>query len=87
MVLPNRWHRGCSSVLAETQILVLNLARCLPPNLNYNLYLDNLFTNVPLAKELLKLDVGMTGKKCSRLSEVACTAERVARERHWNGVP
>jgi Transposase IS4 len=33
----------------------------LPRNLHYNFYLDNLFTNVPLAKELLNLNVGMTG--------------------------
>ena len=50
-----------SGLLAETQTLVLNLARCLPRNLVYNFYLDNLFTNVPLAKELLKLNIGMTG--------------------------
>jgi Transposase IS4 len=49
-----------SGLLAETQALVLNLARSLPRNLVYNLYLDNLFTNVPLAKELLELNIGMT---------------------------
>jgi hypothetical protein len=50
-----------SVALAETQNLVLNLARRLPRSLGYNFYLDNLFTNVPLAKELLNLNVGMTG--------------------------
>lgn len=50
-----------SRTLAETQNLVLNLAQSLPRNLGHNLYLDNLFTNVPLAKELLRINVGMTG--------------------------
>jgi len=50
-----------SRTLAETQTLVLNLAHSLPRDLSYTFYLDNLFTNVPLAKELLKLNIGITG--------------------------
>jgi len=50
-----------SRTLAETQNLVLNLAQKLPRNIGYNLYLDNLFTNIPLAKQLLQINVGMTG--------------------------
>jgi hypothetical protein len=55
--------------LAETQSLVINLAKTLP-NLGpiagpieaqYTLYLDNLFTNIPLANALGELGIGVMG--------------------------
>lgn len=51
-----------TEVLAETQVLVLNLAKTLPHHArNHTLYLDNLFTNVPLAKALLEINIGVMG--------------------------
>ena len=44
--------------MANTQALVLSLAKCLPdPVKGYTLYLDNLFPSIPLAIELGKLDI------------------------------
>ena len=40
---------------------MLNLAKSLPQPQSYTLFTDNLFTNCPLAIELLKLNIGITG--------------------------
>ena len=51
--------------MADTQALVLSLAKSLPdPAKSYTLYLDNLFSSISLAVELEKLDI-----------EVMCTAQ------------
>lgn len=48
--------------LPETQRMIIRLALFLPANsLNYILYLNNLFTSLPLAKALKKASIGMTG--------------------------
>ena len=55
--LGRRSRRG---TMADTQALVLSLAKCLPdPVKGYTLYLDNLFPSIPLAIELGKLDIGV----------------------------
>ena len=45
--------------MADTQALVISLARSLPDLLviGYTLYLDNLFPNIPLAKALGEIDI------------------------------
>ena len=44
--------------MADTQALVLSLAKSLPdPIKGYTLYLNNLFSSIPLAIELEKLDI------------------------------
>jgi hypothetical protein len=49
-------------VLPETQRLIMRLACSLPTNeLDFTLYLDNLFTSVPLAQALKDASIGMTG--------------------------
>jgi len=50
-----------TNTLAPTQGLVLNLAKSLPQPQNYTLFTDNLFTNCPLALELLQLNIGIMG--------------------------
>ena len=46
--------------MADTQTLVLSLAKCLPdPVKGYILYFDNLFSSIPLAVALGKLDIGV----------------------------
>ena len=48
--------------LPETQRLIMRLACILPTNeLDFTLYLDNLFTPVPLAQALKDAFIGMTG--------------------------
>ena len=48
--------------LPETQRLIMRLACTLPTNeLDFTLYLDNLFTSVPLAQALKDASIGMTG--------------------------
>ena len=49
--------------MADTQALVISLAKSLPdpPVIGYTLYLDNLFPNIPLAKALGELDIGIMG--------------------------
>ena len=49
--------------LADTQALVILLAKSLPEpaNFGYTLYLDNLFTNIPLATALGELRIGVMG--------------------------
>src|SRR5216117_359233 len=48
------------NTMADTQALVVSLAKSLPnPAQGYILYLDNLFTNGPLAKTLGQLDIGV----------------------------
>jgi hypothetical protein len=48
--------------LPETQRIIMRLALALPADsLNYILYLDNLFTSLPLAKALKEASIGMTG--------------------------
>jgi hypothetical protein len=49
-------------ILPETQRLIMRLACSLPTNeLDFTLYLDNLFTSVPLAQALKDASIGMTG--------------------------
>ena len=55
--------RSRQNTMADTQALVISLAKSLP-NLaaqDYILYLDNLFTNGLLAKALRELDIGVMG--------------------------
>jgi hypothetical protein len=48
--------------MTDTQTLVMSLAKSLPnPAQDYTLYLDNLFTNGPLAKALGELGIGVMG--------------------------
>jgi len=48
--------------MAATQALVISLAKSLPdPVQGYTLYLDNLFTNIPVAIALGKLGIGVMG--------------------------
>jgi hypothetical protein len=51
-----------SEEFPETQRMIMRLALTLfADSLNYILYLDNLFTSLPLAKALKKASIGMTG--------------------------
>ena len=49
--------------MTDTQALVISLAKSLPdPSvIGYTLSLDNLFPNIPLAKALGELDIGIMG--------------------------
>jgi hypothetical protein len=47
--------------LVDTQALVISLAKSLLEYQGYTLYLDNLFTNVPLANVLGELGIGVMG--------------------------
>jgi hypothetical protein len=49
--------------MADTQALVISLAKSLSDLLviDYILYLDNLFSNIFLAKVLEELDIGIIG--------------------------
>jgi hypothetical protein len=48
--------------MTNNQALVMGLAkRLLEPARSYTLYLDNLFTNVPLANALIELNIGVKG--------------------------
>jgi Transposase IS4 len=48
--------------LADTQTLVISLAKSLLDSaIGYTLYLDNLFTNIPLATALGQLGIGVIG--------------------------
>ena len=49
--------------MADTQALVVSLAKSLPDpeTQSYMLYLDNLFTNIPLADALAQLKIGVMG--------------------------
>jgi hypothetical protein len=53
--------RSSQQPLADTQALVISLAKCLLEHQGYTLYLDNLFTNVPLANALGELGIGVMG--------------------------
>ncbi len=53
--------RSSNSFMADTQALVISLAKSLPLAQDYILYLDNLFTNVPLANALRELGIGVMG--------------------------
>ena len=55
--------RSCYKPMADTQALVISLAKSLPdPSvIGYTLYLDNLFPNIPLAKALGEIDIGIMG--------------------------
>jgi hypothetical protein len=55
--------RSSQRPLADTQALVISLAKCLPEHQGYTLYLDNLFTNVPLANALGELGIGVMGTR------------------------
>ena len=48
--------------MADTQALVISLAKSLPdPAQGYTLYLDNLFNNIPLAHALAQLKIEIMG--------------------------
>ena len=48
--------------MTDTQTLVISLTKSLPDSAqDYTLYLDNLFTNIPLATALGKLSIGVMG--------------------------
>jgi Transposase IS4 len=48
--------------MADTQALVISLAKSLrDPAIDYTLYLDNLFTNIPLADALAQLKIEVMG--------------------------
>jgi hypothetical protein len=49
--------------MADTQALVISLAKSLPDpeSQDYILYLDNLFNNIPLAHALAQLKIGVMG--------------------------
>ena len=48
--------------MADTQALVLSLAKSLPNSAQgYTLYLDNLFTNIPLATALGQFGIEVMG--------------------------
>ena len=50
--------RSCRGSMADTQALVLSLAKSFPdPAIGYTLYLDNLFPSIPLATALEQLDI------------------------------
>ena len=50
--------RSRRNTMAETQALVLSLAKSLPdPVIGYTLYLDNLFPSIPLATALGQLNI------------------------------
>ena len=52
--------RSRQNTMADTQALVLSLAKSLPnPAQGYTLYLDNLFPSIPLAIALGKLGIGV----------------------------
>src|SRR2546421_3622178 len=56
--------RSHRNTMADTQALVLSLAKSLPNSnsaQSYILYLDNLFTNIPLVKALEQLGIGVMG--------------------------
>ena len=54
--------RSRQKVMADTQTLVMSLAKSLPePVQGFILYLDNLFTNLPLATALGQLGIGVMG--------------------------
>jgi len=55
--------RSRQNTMADTQALVISLAKSLPNSAaqDYILYLDNLFTNGLLAKALRELDIGVMG--------------------------
>ena len=55
--LGRRSRRG---TMADTQALVLSLAKSLPdPDIGYTLYLDNLFPSISLATALGQLGIGI----------------------------
>jgi len=52
--------RSCGNTMADTQALVISLAKRLPdPAQGYTLYLDNLFNNILLAHALAQLEIGV----------------------------
>src|SRR5436189_3076734 len=52
--------RSSDLSMADTQALVISLAKSLPdPAQGYTLYLDNLFNNIPLAHALAQLKIGI----------------------------
>ena len=54
--------KSSQNSMADTQTLVISLAKSLPePTQGYTLYLDNLFTNVPLVNALGELSIGVIG--------------------------
>jgi hypothetical protein len=54
--------RSRGNTMADTQALVISLAKSLPdPAQGYTLYLDNLFNNILLAHALAQLEIGVMG--------------------------
>ena len=55
--------RSCYKSMTDTQALIISLAKSLSDSsvIGYILYLDNLFSNIPLAKALGELDIGIMG--------------------------
>ncbi len=54
--------RSNNLLMADTQALVISLAKSLPdPAQGYTLYLDNLFNNISLAHTLAQLKIGIMG--------------------------
>ena len=53
--------RSCYKFITDTQALVISLAKSLSDSsvINYILYLDNLFSNIFLAKILKELDINI----------------------------
>jgi hypothetical protein len=49
------------AVLPDTQRMILRLALLLNTNIDYTLYLDNLFMSIPLTKALQKASIGVCG--------------------------
>ena len=47
--------------MADTQALVISLTKSLSPAQDFIIYLDNLFTNIPLAKTLGELGIEVMG--------------------------
>ena len=58
--------------MADIQALVISLAKSLPnPAQGYILYLDNLFTNIPLATALGQLDIEVMGTTRANASQLS----------------
>ena len=50
--------KSCENTMTDTQTLILSLAKSLSDSVqNYTLYLDNLFSSIPLAIKLEKLNI------------------------------
>ena len=74
--------------LPETQRMIMRLALALPTDsLDFILYLDNLFTSLPLAKALKKASIGVTGttrKNTRGTPQWLLTLKQKNKELVWN---